>query len=583
MKIQSLAVIAIVIILPMAIILNNYSTNQIKTLDLQISYDSKLKSATYDGIKAFQLNMSNSTTSDLSDSKMRDINASIKTFYNSLASHFGMSGYGESVLQNYVPAIVYTLYDGYYIYSAYNNNLDSEDVFYDEATYKDGELIYGLKPYIYYSCRYKKGSSFDVVITYTLDNYITIQGTIGSENVNESGYLLTGVNKNASGKYTYRGVEIKQETDKSGLKQYVYIPDDTTGIGSKKITFNNTYVAGSINQYLQRKINGVKYYKEDSTNRVFAMINDEKIYQENINTDNITNNTNAIQYYADAYEFKNKIISGNLSALKDLKTTDAVDSNGNSYTGDNNPYPIERKIFEGLDGSGGTYIEDSNSDFNNHRRDVIKNSIEKNLITAISNYNTISTSDVNFAMPKLQDYEWESLTNNISMITFLQGLSIGGKVYNGYAIVQNNINEDFVAEESIYVMLDNGQYYRVTDSELLNSSTDLNNAIGVFNVDFERRTALASYKDDIAGIDLEKNVYYYPKEEQGSYNSIINLNTNNNTNSIFEYFDGAGSAGATSNRYKLAQIYYTALGRERYGMYRVNNKLDKVQADLTNP
>ena len=81
MKIQSLAVIAIVIILPMAIILNNYSTNQIKTLDLQISYDSKLKSATYDGIKAFQLNMSNSTTSDLSDSKMRDINASIKTFY----------------------------------------------------------------------------------------------------------------------------------------------------------------------------------------------------------------------------------------------------------------------------------------------------------------------------------------------------------------------------------------------------------------------------------------------------------------------------------------------------------------------
>ena len=79
MKIQGLAVIAIIILLPMTMILNNYSTNQIKTLQLQISYDSKLQSATYDAIKAFQLNMSNSTTSDLANSKMRDIKASIKT------------------------------------------------------------------------------------------------------------------------------------------------------------------------------------------------------------------------------------------------------------------------------------------------------------------------------------------------------------------------------------------------------------------------------------------------------------------------------------------------------------------------
>ena len=163
MKIQGLAVIAIVIILPMAIILNTYSASQIKTLDLQISYDSKLQSATYDAIKAFQMNMSNSTTSDLANSKMRDIQASITTFYNSLSSHFDMAGYGEDVLKDYVPAIVYTLYDGYYIYSTYNNTLDvkndvtnpSGDEFYSQASYQNGENIYGLKPYIYYSCRYK--------------------------------------------------------------------------------------------------------------------------------------------------------------------------------------------------------------------------------------------------------------------------------------------------------------------------------------------------------------------------------------------------------------------------------------------
>lgn len=166
MKLQGLAVIAIIIILPMTIILSSYSQSQIKTLQLQTQYDSKLQNATYDAIKAFQLNMSNSSTSDLANSKMRDIKASVNTFYNSLASHFNMVGYGKDVLQNYVPAIVYTLYDGYYIYSAYDNTLDN------------GESIYGLKPYIYYSCRYKPNGNSDFVITYSLDSYITIQGII---------------------------------------------------------------------------------------------------------------------------------------------------------------------------------------------------------------------------------------------------------------------------------------------------------------------------------------------------------------------------------------------------------------------
>lgn len=188
MKLQGLAVIAIIIILPMTIILSSYSQSQIKTLQLQTQYDSKLQNATYDAIKAFQLNMSNSSTSDLANSKMRDIKASVNTFYNSLASHFNMVGYGKDVLQNYVPAIVYTLYDGYYIYSAYDNTLDEDDKFdkidpedkldKKSASYKNGESIYGLKPYIYYSCRYKPNDNSDFVITYSLDSYITIQGII---------------------------------------------------------------------------------------------------------------------------------------------------------------------------------------------------------------------------------------------------------------------------------------------------------------------------------------------------------------------------------------------------------------------
>lgn len=588
MKIQGLAVLAIVIILPMAIILNSYSANQVKTLDLQMNYDSRLKVATYDGIKAFQMNMSNSATSDFSDSKMRDIKAAIKTFYNSLASQFNMSGYGEDVLQDYVPAIVYTLYDGYYIYSDYKNDLDVHnesnnpdgDRFYSDATYKDGEDLYGLKPYIYYSCRYKN-SNYDIVITYSLDSYVTIQGTIGTETVNESGYLLSGVNV-IGDKVYYRGIEIPEEQNKEGLTQKVYIPgEENIGSGTpitinyKTDTTEEQKIAGVIKKYPYRKLNGTKYYIDQDNGGVFSMINHNVIRATSVDTNSITTNTNAKEFYKKAYEFKQKFqAGGSLAALRYLSVNDAIDAHGNKYTnesvysGDSNPYSNAKgeNIFDELFNTTGTFIEDENSKFNTHRKDVIRNSIESNLIVAISNYNNVSTSGVNFAMPKLKDEEWEELTTNISMITFLQGLNIGGKVYSGYAIVPNDINEDFVSEDSIYILL-NGTYYRITDEKLTDTSTNLDNAIGLLNTDFERRTVETSYQEsENDPYKVKKNVYYYPREDDGAYSSIITLNSNNNID-----LKNVNTADTTSNVYKLAQLYYTALGRERYGMFRVNN------------
>lgn len=573
MKIQGLAILSIIIILPMALLLNSYSSNQIKTLDFQISYDSKLKTATYDGIKTFQLNMSNSMTSDIVDSKMRDIKASIKTFYSSLASNFNMAGYGESVLNNYVPAVVYTLYDGYYIYSAYTNTLDDSEVFYDEATYKDGEMIYGLKPYIYYSCRYKRGAD-DFVITYSLDSYMTIQGTVNGKKVNDSGYLLTGVTKSGSD-YYYRGIKIEPEVSNPGLVQNVYVPKDGSGTGNKRVTFNNTILAGSIKQYQYKKVNGVKYYIDDSNN-VFSMLNDNRVESPagTANADSIRNNRNGIRYYEEAYNFTNRV--KNDYNLLNLKSNEAVDMNGQPIT----TFTQGIKIFGELDSASSTFLEDENSYFNLHRKEVIRNAIETNLMTAIANYNNVSTSGVNFAMPKLKDYEWESLTDNVSMITFLQGLSIGGKIYSGYAIVENDITEDFVSEDSIYIS-NNGQYYRITDPVLVNGGLS-SNAIGIYNVDFERRTALAT-AEDAAGNDLKKNIYYYPKEDSASYSSIINLNSGGSFSSVSEFLKDAAGSGSGTDKYKLAQLYYTALGRERYGMYRVYNNMTEMRTkDLLN-
>ena len=109
--------------------------------------------------------------------------------------------------------------------------------------------------------------------------------------------------------------------------------------------------------------------------------------------------------------------------------------------------------------------------------------------------------------------------------------------------------------------------------------TDLGNLTGILNSDFERRTATASNVVNEES-KLTKTIYYYPKIEEASYNSIINTNGTGSENSISEYVKTLAKENKASQKYKLAQIYYTALGRERYGMYRVTNQLEKVQEDL---
>ena len=191
MKLQTLAIIFILIILPISLVMSIYMQNQIKTLNYQISYDSKLYTATYDAIKAFQLNTVNNTQSDLANSKLRDIEASVNTFFNSVSSNFNLSGYTKESIQEYVPALVYTMYDGYYIYSPYKNVAydDANDKYVDYPKMNSNKIQYGLKPYVYYSKRYT-GTGYDLVINYSLDNYITVRGFLGGNYINKSGYVI---------------------------------------------------------------------------------------------------------------------------------------------------------------------------------------------------------------------------------------------------------------------------------------------------------------------------------------------------------------------------------------------------------
>ena len=565
MKIQDLAIIFVLIILPISLVLSAYTQYQIQTLNTQTLYDTQLTAATYDAIKAYQINAENSTTSELSNSKVRDIEASVSTFKNSIISAFRLKGYTEEELINYIPALVYTMYDGFYIYSPYENVNHQVD----EAGNKiqgNGENIYGLKPYIPYSCRYIK-SGIDVVITYALDNYITVQGTVNGNYVNESGYLIDGITvDDATDVVKYNGVTFQTEQ----LKEYLPIPRvDSVPEGEDVIPEAYSYV----------KINGTKYYNVNiDTNipgydtiiylsngtvtvqckKTDQYPNDQYAKYENL----INNNNQAKQYYKNAKEFTDKVRSIMGLNLTELTYGDAYDVDGNTKLWPENT----TKIFTGT-----TNIENELSSFNQHRLEVIRHTIESNLSLAIANYNNYSKSTTNdFQMPKLKENEWDYITHNISLISFLQGINIGGKIYNGYTIVTNSESKEVVLEPNIYILGQDSSgkktYHKIGDIELENniitvnvgnySGTTDSRSVGRINLDFRRKSIT----------DNNNTKYYYPLQGyDASYTSVVMQDEVNSKSykDIYEYVN-------TECDDNVKKAFYTALGREREGQYKSN-------------
>lgn len=553
MKIQNLAIIFIIIILPISLVLASYTKTRVETLNLQAEYDTKLNSATYDALKAYQVNSLQNKVGGLANSKIRDINASINTFFNSMQSNFPTLGYTKESIQNYVPAIVYTMYDGYYVYAPFTNtwgtNSSNQSISTEmeeqiktssQTKYKDGQELYDLKPYVYYSCRYIRGD-IDVVITYSLDNYIQIQGNIGGETVSRYGYLLNNLKINGN-TITYEGVNI--ETENGGnLKE-------------------NVYVGGNVNSYQCLKKNGTKYYSDGSN--AFTVSNGERINQDDpVNSNSVVekttasdveNNDSAIKYFQEAQDLKSFMEEKGITSLT---TDDIVDvDTGNKYETGKSPYTKLGKIFD-FDCSEKGGIESEKSNFNLHRIDVIKNAIERNLSIVIANYDTVSKTQTDFKLPKLKDSDWDKITDNIGIISFFQNVNIGGKVYSGYSIVSNTKNEDVVTYDSIYIKDSNNVCHSITEN-FAATNTNLSGAVGVFNVDIERRS-----EDD----SNQNASYYFPVYATLSYDSIITKNniSKASNQSMKEYVNNLSS--------DLKKIYYTALARERYGVYRVKLKI----------
>lgn len=556
MKLQHLTIIFVIIIVPISLVLSVYVNNHIKTIEYQNEYNTSLINATYDGVKAFQLNTANNMYSTISNSKIRDIEAAIEVFYTSLGVNFGSQGYTSEELKSFTPALLFTLYDGYYIYSNYYDT--------ELATYK-----YGLKPFIYYSCRYVNGSNNDFVINYTLDNTITVIGEVKGQYVSRTGHLIND-SYNFSEELLQEKLIILDSTDNTNVKTESY----------EYIVYNNQKIYKEKQENLSDadKSNPRRQYFYYSTSKQKDYINNTDIIND-LNTNNLINghlmSKSAKKYYEEAQEFTNWV---NVN-LRGITQDNAVDVDGNKIS--DFASNIEGDLFVV---SNNNNPLQSYSNFNEHRMNVIRKSIQTNLITSINTFSNHTIIGYEFGMPILSEEEWYKIENNICMVTFLQGLSIGSKVYNNYCVVSNDSNNETVGNDSIYIIDSNGEYHKPGCRTLIQK---LNNGditiIGAYqSSEFRRKSVSLTGSDanahsQLTGTDSDLNAYYYPQEYTGCYDCIITVSDAYSTDDIIkgEVIDNNGNSINIRNLrgQNLQEWYMRALTRSRYDLYLTNGYL----------
>lgn len=573
MKFQYLAVIFVIIIVPITIVLSFYAGAQISVINKQTRYTAKLSDATYDAVKAFQINTTNSYYSSVSDSKIRDIEASVNTFYNSLTVSLN---YTKNELQAFVPAIVYTLYDGYYIYGKRYNvysdtkinsygQLQEMEITRNENGYNiedetNPDLYeYGLKPFVYYSCRYKKDSNNDFVVNFTLDNFISIYGTIGGEYITKSGYLIN-INdcEVENGRIIkYKGANIQE---KETLKEYLKFINGITG------TIKNgeyPYIVYQNQKIYYTGIEGIYFWYDQGE----AHTIDGEETRAKISAQIRKNTTSARDYYTDAYNFSKWVTT----YIGDITQAHIIEANGKTggqelefnageskiFNMSSNSYdPVERNDPENLE-----------STFNQHRIAVIKNTIITNLITAINSYNSYSSS-YEYALPELTEEDWEKVVNNVCIISFMQGMPLGGKYFNNYAVIPNDKNNEFVDIDSVYLLTSDGTYHMANCPDIIEGKyTDSEIIGGYSNTSFERQNVNDEYfylhTQDAKGEKPYTGCYKCIINASGSYdlNKDIFMNETNQIKKENKIYDIIN----------LRKKYLTYLSREKYNLYKTNN------------
>ncbi len=458
--------------------------------------------ATYDGIKAFQINASYNDLSNVSDTLREDVNAAISTFMQSLAMKMGIGGNNINHMVNYIPAVLFTLYDGYYIYS---------------PTKTDDGYEYMLKPYNYYTVRYKKDEQNDIVVNYTLDNYIAVYGWINGEYIVKSGYLVSD----------NKGDSISQSENLTENIPWVSV-DDTSNIiiSEKEITST---------QYIPSQDEYENIFGKGSQRTEYLYPRNETFYVEP---------DSAKKYYTTAAEFtdwttKNlSWVTPSMAVRNAKKLSESTEDYAEFFSDDTT------KIFN--INKTNNNPEELDSIFAQHKTNVIKASIQDNLNQAITAYSQGSTVTYDFKLPKLTNTEWDMVSSNVCMLTFMEGVPMGTKYYNNYALVQSTRNKLYVSRDSLYFIEAGNKYYHKIDCPHLGEMGG--EITGFSNFDFLPKK-----------IHFKDEEIYYKHNEQACYYCIVDSN--------YQSEDW-------KNNTSKSKAYYTALAREKYRRYTTTMNLD---------
>lgn len=579
MKYQNFAIIFVIIILPISMVLSYYIQMQTDTLTLQTNYQTKLDDSTYDAVAAYQMNSLN-TQRMAGESVKSYVLASVNTFFTTLATNLGMSSASKQYLLPYIPAILFTTYDGYYIYSPVKGPMIAEDPYTGIAMQTEREEVlyisdsapknfdetiretwnmtvteeqnttnlnnfiadnlgrgwltadpaqaridynYMLKPFIYYSAQYKEpervNPRYDFVASYSLDNYVTLYGKRNTElstfenessiegntpEFSKSGYLIDTSKITLSGNLLVKGItredeQSTSEPSRNGRVTHSAIVEANSGGSSvtsnhvryKPVDVTSTEAYYFINYYAYGKDTafGGGYYPGRIRSRDVESLRcqtGDEIIKETLEIENEINSgelmetqvasalqagghydrltveyngiaiddTEAKEYYVKAYFFT-RWVQNNLSSIE-ARSVVQSDDIIRTITGS------EKDEYVNFDGDTTRIFDMSTVDnnpesttsfFSEHKRNVIKNSIQFNLNTAISTYDEeYFGGEVRgqFQLPILTVNDWEKILNNISMTSFMQGIRCGTTTFNNYSVVRSSNNNTAVSLENVY-------------------------------------------------------------------------------------------------------------------------------------
>ena len=244
----------------------------------------------------------------------------------------------------------------------------------------------------------------------------------------------------------------------------------------------------------------------------------------------------------------------------------AYDSNGELYLSVNTDSLIGNttKIFDTTEDNNDPMISDST--FNAHREAIIRKSIETNLLTVIANYNIQNVGSYEFALPVIDEDNWYKIVNNVSVISFLQGIPISQKYYNNYSVITSTKNEEVINEQSVYLLTEIGntiEYHQPGCEELRKNQSSIS---GIYtSLSFLRQTVKLS----------ETNIhYFYPQARNGKtitgcYNCIVNATGNYNIDNIIAN-NVKDINGHNLDVNNIRKVYFTGLARERHDLYRTS-------------